>query len=78
MKDGAHIINLDEYKSIGKYKSIGTQWVALYVSANNEMTSHKSIYFDSFGDEHIPREIQKFIISKNAITNIYRFKHIIQ
>ena len=78
MKDGAHIINLDEYKSIGKYKSIGTQWVAFYVSDNNEMTSHKSIYFDSFEDEHIPREIQKFIINKNAITNIYRFKHIIQ
>ena len=72
MKDGAHIINLDEYKSIG------TQWVALYVSGNNEMTSHKSIYFDSFGDEHIPREIQQFIINKNAITNIYRFKHMIQ
>ena len=45
MKDGVHIINLDEYKSIG------TQWVALYVSGNNEMTSHKSIYFDSVGDE---------------------------
>ena len=29
-------------------------------------------YFDSFGVEHIPNEIRKFIGSKNIITNIYR------
>ena len=45
IKDGAYIINLDEYSDIG------THWVALYVS-NNDVT-----YFDSFGVEHIPKEI---------------------
>ena len=30
------------------------------------------IYFDSFGVEHIPREIKAFINSKNIITNIFR------
>ena len=45
IKDGAYIINLDEYSDIG------THWVALYVS-NNDVTS-----FDSFGAEHIPKEI---------------------
>ena len=38
-KDGAYVINLDEYKSIGSH------WIALYVNANN------IAYFDSFGVE---------------------------
>ena len=45
IKDGAHVINLDEYKSIG------THWIALYVNGNN------AIYFDNFGVEHDPKEI---------------------
>ena len=45
MKDGAYIINLDEYPDIG------THWVAFYVH-NNDVT-----YFYSFGVEHIPKEI---------------------
>ena len=31
-------------------------------------------YFDSFGVEHIPREIIKFIARKKIITNIYRIQ----
>ena len=31
-------------------------------------------YFDSFGVEHIPKEIRKFIGNKNIITNIYRIQ----
>ena len=47
--------------------------MALYV--NNKTI----IYFDSFGVEHIPKEIIKFIESgfpgnKNIITNIYRIQ----
>ena len=61
-KDGAYIINLDEFKPIG------THWIALYVNANN------IIYFDSFGVEHIPKEITKFIGNKNVKTNIYRIQ----
>ena len=53
------IINLDEYESIG------TRWIALHVNAKN-VTS-----FDSFGVEHIPKKIRKFIENKNIITNIY-------
>ena len=59
VKDGAYVINLDEFKSIG------THWIALYVSGNN------IIYFYSFGVEYIPKEIKKFIGNKNIITNIY-------
>ena len=44
IKDGAYVINLDEYKSIG------THWIALYMNAKNVT------YFDSFGVEHVPKE----------------------
>ena len=60
VKIGAYVINLDEYHDIG------THWVALYV--NNKIVT----YFDSFGVEHIPKEIMKFIAHKKIITNIYR------
>ena len=33
-----------------------------------------TVYFDSFGDEHIAKEIEKIIGNKNIITNIYRSK----
>ena len=59
IKDRAYIINLDEYSDIG------THWVALYVQ-NNDV-----IYFDSFGVEHIPKEIKTFISNKNIKTNIF-------
>ena len=62
VKNGAYVINLDEYHNIG------THWVALYV------TNKTIIYFDSFGVEHIPREIMKFIARKKIITNIYRMQ----
>ena len=60
IKDGAYIINLDEYSDIG------THWIALYVK-NNNVT-----YFDSFGVVHIPKEIKTFIDDKNIKTNIFR------
>ena len=62
IKNGAYVINLDEYHDIG------THCIALYV--NNKIV----IYFDSFGVEHIPREIMKFIVRKKIITNIYRIQ----
>ena len=52
IKDWAYVINLDEYSDIG------THWVALWVS-NNDVT-----YFDSFGVEHILKEIKEFVKNK--------------
>ena len=49
LKDGAYVINLDEYFDIG------THWVALNVH-NDDVT-----YFDSFRVEHIVKEIRTFI-----------------
>ena len=61
-RDGAYVINFDEYSDIG------THWIALY-ALNNNVT-----YFDSFGVEHIPKEIKKFIENKNIKANIFRIQ----
>ena len=60
--DWAYIINFDEYKSIG------THWIFLYVNTENVT------YFDSFGVEHISKEIKKIIGSKNI--KKYNNKHL--
>ena len=63
IKDEAYIINPDEYSDIG------THCIALYVH-NNYVT-----YFDSFGVEHIPKEIRAFIDRSLSITtNIFRIQ----
>ena len=49
LKKGAYVINLDEYENTG------THWVSLFVKPKY------TVYFDSFGVEHIPKEINKFI-----------------
>ena len=36
------------------------------------MQNNNVTYFDSFGVEHIPKEIKAFINNKNIITNIFR------
>ena len=41
IKNGAYVINLDEYESIG------THWIALYVNEDN------IAYFDSFGVDSV-------------------------
>ena len=38
------------------------------------MNGNNVTYFDSFGVEHTPKEIKKFISSKNIKTNIYRIQ----
>ena len=44
------------------------------MNGNNRRASYDAKYFDSFGAEHIPKEIKKFIGNKNIITNIYRIQ----
>ena len=63
IKDGAYIINLDEHSDIW------THWVALWVKDDNNVT-----YFDSFGVEHIPKQIKAFVNNKNIKTNIFRIE----
>ena len=62
IKDGVYVINLDEYSDIG------THWIAIYVNTKTVR------YFDSFGVEHIPKEIKNFINNKNIIANSFRIQ----
>ena len=62
IKNGACVINLDEYADVG------THWIALYLK-DNEIT-----YFDCFGEEHVPKEIKKIIGHPNIKTNIFRIQ----
>ena len=62
IKDGTYVINFD------KYSDIRTHWVALYVHNNNNKNNNNNnngTYFDSFGVEHITKEIKAFINSNN-------------
>ena len=60
VKDGAYVINLDEYADVG------THWIALFCNRN------EIVYFDSFSVEHVPEEIKEFVRNKNIIANIFR------
>ena len=62
IKDGAYVVNLDEYSDNG------THWITLYIQ-NNDVT-----YFDVFRVEHIPKEIIAFIGNRNIKTNIFRIQ----
>ena len=55
-----YVINLDEYADVGIH------CIALFCNRS------KTVYFDSFGVEHVPGEIKEFVGNKNIITNIFR------
>ena len=60
----AYVINLDEYENTG------THWISLFVKlkyTTESSSSERIFYFDSFGVEYIPKEINKFI-------NIFRIQ----
>ena len=62
IKKRAYVINLDEYENTG------THWVSLFVKPKY------TVYFDSFGVEHIPKEINKFIGNSDTKSNIFRIQ----
>ena len=62
IKKGVYVINLDEYENMG------THWVALFVKPKY------AVYFDSFGIEHIPKEIKHAIGNKEIKANIFRIQ----
>ena len=53
IKDGAYVINLDEYLDVG------THWIGLFGKKG------EFFYFGSFGVEHVPKEIKSFTGNKN-------------
>ena len=59
VKDGAYIINRDEYSDIE------THPIALYALI------HNTTYFGSFGVEHIPKQVKIFIDKSIVIENVF-------
>ena len=62
IKKGAYVINVDEYENRA------THWIALFVKPKY------TVYFDSFGIEHIPKEINKCIDNNDIKSNIFRIQ----
>ena len=60
LKDGADVINLDEYADVG------THWIALFCNRS------EIVYLNSFGVERVPEEIKEIARNKNIIANIFR------
>ena len=59
MKNGANVVNLNEYKPVG------THWIPLDNSGKQ---------FASFDANHIPKEIKRFIGHSNIVANIFRIQ----
>ena len=60
IKDGAYLINLDEYADVG------THWIALFCRKT------EIAYCNGFSVEHVTEEIRGFIANKNIKSNIFR------
>ena len=59
IKDGANVLIFDEYADAD------THWIGLFYNRN------EIVYFDSFGVEHIPEEIKKFLGNENKKAHIF-------
>ena len=68
IKSGAYIIDLD------KYADVGTQWIALYA----KVTNNEVIYFDSFGAEHVAKELKDLSEIKILKQMYLKYRHTIQ
>ena len=59
IKNGAYVINLDEYADVGKH------WITLFCKII------ETVHFDSFGVEHVSEKVKEFAGNKNIKTNIF-------
>ena len=62
IKDGTYVINLYEYADVGTY------WIALFCNRN------EIVYFDRFGVEYIPDQIEEVIGNKSIKAYIFRLQ----
>ena len=66
IKDGAYMINLDQYANVG------SNWIAIFCKKNG------FVHFNSFGVEYIPEKIKDFIEkfpgNKSIKTNIFQIQ----
>ena len=52
--------------NIYEYKGVGTHWIALFCNRS------ETVYFNSFGIEHVPEKIKEFVWNKKIKANIFR------
>ena len=52
--------------TLDEYPDVGTHCIALFCNIS------EIVYFHSFGVEHVPEEIKKFVRNKNITANIFR------
>ena len=62
IKDGAHVINLDDKQSKIMH------WVSLVIDRNT------AVYWDFFGTEYIPQEVLRKIKGKSITQKIFRIQ----
>ena len=61
-------VEMNEYYKNEPRFNLGTRWVSLVVKPKY------TVYFVSFGIEHIPKEINKFIGNNYIKSNIFRIQ----
>ena len=66
IKDGAYVINLDEYADVG------THWIVLFYNKS------EIAYFDSFGVEHVPKRLNNLLEIKTLRLTFFEYKQTIQ
>ena len=59
LKDGAYVINLEEYAYVD------THWIVLFFNRD------EIFYFSNFGVEHVPEKIKKFLGNKHIIAKCF-------
>ena len=52
--------------NVGTHANVGIHYIALFCNRN------ETVYFDSFGVDHVPEQIKKFIGNENIKANIFR------
>ena len=62
IKDGPYVVNLDEHSGVE------THWIVLHALNNNDF------FLDSFGIEHIPKDVKRFINKSIVVENISRIQ----
>ena len=66
IKDGAYVINLDEYADVG------THWIVLFCSKN------EIVYFGSFGVEQALKKLKNLSGIKTSKLTFFEYKQTIQ
>ena len=62
IKDGAYVLNIDQYVAVGTHQD------SLFCNGN------KIVYYDSFGVEHVLEESKEFVKKKTIKANIFRIQ----